>query len=290
VAGLTDQSVTATSAIRNPRGFYPADELGKVAVDGSTLDVTRDDGYGSYAVSTSWRDPVCGCTKDEALALVPRRLRYRCAQHKDRPYTNEQPFPFSADERRRADERAWDDLGDQLKVPTRYLGVSFETSNKTAVLTATEQFVDDEDMWGKCLVLLGPTGVGKTLAGFCALRRVAIWQCERACWWSIGALVRAFLHDARDKAFEQCVTSDFLFLDDIGRTYVKEGGLAEAMLEDLLVEREAEERRTLLTSNLTIPRLYEALGDRVADRLRGSWGVIVTAPSESLRRKRRLPR
>ena len=211
-----EQGVAATElATRAPSGFYPASELGKVAVDGSVLDVTCDHSSASgefivSAVSTSWRE-ACGCTKDASLDLVPRRLRYRCAGHKDRPYTPTTHFPWPADERQRAEERAWDDLAPRLKVPSRYLDVSFETSTKTPVITATEDFVEDEDLWGKCLAILGPTGVGKTLAGFCALRRFAVWNPRsRACWWSVAALVRAFLGDARDRAFDDCITADFL--------------------------------------------------------------------------------
>ena len=58
-------------AIRNVGGFYPSQEFGMIAVDGSILDGGE---FEDYAFSKTWRDPDCPfCLQPRFRRLVPRR-------------------------------------------------------------------------------------------------------------------------------------------------------------------------------------------------------------------------
>ncbi len=284
-AGIQDQR-----GVRDRRGLYDVYQHGRLAFDGSVLDKYGRDpqrGLDDYVWATGWQEPGCQCIRVEFRWLVGARERAAaCHGYQAPPPIN--PHPLSAAERAAIEAGIWPRLVTALNVPPRLYTASFEASQDTAAVRAVREFLDDPANTGRCLNLLGPTGVGKTYAAVCGLRRAAIWRCrpERTCYWPMAPLARQLLGDERDPVLDDCLTAEFLVLDDVGGTYVKQGGLVEALLEELLCEREAHERRTLLTSNLPAPALMQALGDRVADRLRGDWGVIVSLPGESLRRKR----
>jgi DNA replication protein DnaC len=195
---------------------------------------------------------------------------------------------MSPDERRRAEHRAWLQIAEKEGIAARYRAAAFETSSPTPALTATRDFLEDDENEGRCLVLAGPPGRGKTWCAHCAYRRVRVWETDQAAFFSMRQLVRALLdEEARDETFDRCRQDEFLVIDDVGGAYVREGGFVEGALEEILVEREAERLQTVLTTNATVTRFAELVGDRVMDRLKGDWGHWVSLPGESLRRKGR---
>ena len=60
-------------------------------------------------------------------------------------------------------------------------------------------------------------------------------------------------------------------------------GFVEQQLEQIVVEREAENLTTIFTTNLTGEQAAERLGDRMIDRLSGPWAIWVNCGGPNLR-------
>ena len=88
----------------------------------------------------------------------------------------------------------------------------------------------------------------------------------------------------RQDALARATTTEFQVFDDLGVEYVKEGGLIEALLDEIIWTRESEILPTIITTNLGAEALKARLPERLIDRLRGDWGRIYECPGPSLRR------
>lgn len=278
---------------RHTDRFYPLSELGKTAADGSPLDYEGAD----VALSRSWLEPDCPwCWRAEFWYFVPRFYLTSCRVHPERHRrlpTLPDPFPMGEDERILSERRAWAPIQHRERIPARYWGAAFETSAATPHLARARAFAEGEEERGdaQALTLAGPTGVGKTWDAICVFRRLAVWHCdpETARYFHVPRLLSALVRpadDDEDDLLEQCVEAELLCLDDLGAGYLKDGGLAEQQLESILVEREAEDRTTVVTTNLTLPLLAERLGDRIASRLAGSWSLWIECLGPDLRSRR----
>jgi DNA replication protein DnaC len=105
--------------------------------------------------------------------------------------------------------------------------------------------------------------------------------------YQFPVLIRKLIGEESDETLQECIDADVLWLDDVGAAYLKPDGLGEALFEEIVVTREANGCQVVMTTNLTIPRFEAAFGDRIADRLRGEWGVWRALPGQSFRRKPR---
>lgn len=266
--------------------MYLEEDRGKLACDGNVLDFPLGNGL---IASRAWHTPACGsCWRPEYWYLVPWEW-LTCRDHGRPMFPQVDPWPMSEEEKARAERRAWRKIADDPRIPLRYRNVSFETSRPTPAILAMQTFIspEDDDETG-CLVLAGPTGVGKTLALVAGFRHAAVWDGNDShVFYSFPVLVRKFLGEESQQTLEECVRADCLWVDDAGGSYLKEGGVAEALFEELVITREAEERRMAMTTNLTLSAFAEAFGDRIMDRIRGPWGLWVSLPGQSLRRKPR---
>ncbi|MGH7388851.1 MAG: ATP-binding protein [Candidatus Rokuibacteriota bacterium] len=294
-AGATLAIVTAQKAedrpraVRRPDGLYPRSEYGKLAITGDVL----DDVAAGVVVANAWRLRECPwCWRPDVIGLVPAWMR-RCAHHGLLPpLPAVDPYPFSDEERRVAERRAWAELGPRLGVPSRYLNFRLEDAEPTLAIRTVASFLSSKDDEHRCdagcLVLAGPTGVGKTVALVCALRRVAVWCAGSCVYYSFPSLVRRLIgaDDGEDaeSAFEKCIDASHLFVDDAYAGYLKPDGLGEALWDEILTTREARDLITIVTTNFTRPRFEELAGDRVADRLAGPWGLWADLPGASRRR------
>jgi DNA replication protein DnaC len=164
--------------------------------------------------------------------------------------------------------------------------VSIEESRPTPAIKVMDEIDDETD---RCIVLAGPTGTGKTHPMIAGFRRFAVWHRSKCVYWTFAALVRALINDGSDEVLEHAVEADLLAIDDMGSTYMKPDGVAEAGIEEIVVEREANEALTLLTTNLTLIQFRDVFGDRIADRIAGDWGDWHAVTGESMRKKTRRP-
>jgi DNA replication protein DnaC len=184
-------------------------------------------------------------------------------------------------ERRLEDSRSrWALFLKRSGVPERLHGAVLEIATRTVAAVAVMTYIDGGGIArGECLVLAGPTGVGKTFAAAGAI--IHGWSGRL---WYFGALAGALLDPKRrEEALAGCKDDALLVLDDLGTEYVKDGGLVQSFLDEIIWHREGNALPTIITTNLPAETLAERLGDRIADRLRGPWGRIVECTGSSLR-------
>jgi DNA replication protein DnaC/transcriptional regulator with XRE-family HTH domain len=186
----------------------------------------------------------------------------------------------------------------EAKVPRGFWPADLKTSQQTAAVRAARKFccgVDDDDEEfldspARTFVGLGPVGCGKTYAGVGAMRELSSLTRDMA-FIPFRGLLRALINpESRAEALQQATETDLILLDDIGG-YLKQDSLGEALVEEILLERELDRTRwTILTSNYDARAFFALLGDRVADRLQGDWGCVREVRGPSLRRHLRPAR
>lgn len=121
----------------------------------------------------------------------------------------------------------------------------------------------------KSLLLIGPTGVGKTHCAWSVLRAVAEtgtqlrWQMRTAA--DLYALLRPRDGEDSQDAFQRVADAHLLVLDDLGASKWTEW--VEEITYRLINHRYEECLPSIFTSNLPPAQLRDALGERVASRL-----------------------
>jgi DNA replication protein DnaC len=122
---------------------------------------------------------------------------------------------------------------------------------------------------GPSLLLIGPTGVGKTHQAYGALRHIAAagvrsqWRATPAA--DLYALLRPRHGVDSETEFRKWASARLLLVDDIGAA--KPSEWIEEVNYRLVNHRYENELPTLFTSNLTPKELADRLGERVFSRL-----------------------
>lgn len=130
---------------------------------------------------------------------------------------------------------------------------------------------------GPSLLLLGPTGVGKTFECYGAMRAISLcglyepWVVVSAA--DLYARLRPRHGVDAEKEFEAYVHAPLLGVDDVGAA--KHSAWVEEVNLRLVNRRYERSLPTLFTSNATVKGLREVLGDRVASRLREMTQIVV---------------
>jgi DNA replication protein DnaC len=201
--------------------------------------------------------------------------RYFCQHH--------QAEDNERQRRSRAQEAA-ENRGSWLKnigVPrSLWLFTDFDSVEPTKPVEIMEQYYAAGVKRGRALGLLGPTGVGKTLATV-ALIGELLPDFRDFMKYTLGLTLVRELNDFDTAAevMERCLRVRLLVLDDLPR--VTEPRVSQ-MLEETFIVRESERRATVFTSNVAPKQLSTILSDRVVDRMR-SWGEIHAIQGPSLR-------
>ena len=186
-------------------------------------------------------------------------------------------------------ERHWQRWAPEIGVPRRLVGASLLAEPRSDALARVDAYMKGPDFRaGRCLILAGPTGVGKSFAAVAALRELCRpsghFYAGRLLFCHVPKLCDAlFDFNKRQNTLDKAKRTRFVVLDDLGAEYVKEGGLSDASLEAIIWEREAEILPTIITTNLTAEGLKARLSERLIDRLRGDWGCIYECPGPSWR-------
>lgn len=129
-----------------------------------------------------------------------------------------------------------------------------------------------------CLVVLsGQAGCGKSLA--------AAW----ACAVTRGA---AYIHATELQGIDNAERYDkrlrwpgIVVIDDVGTEYNSEKRFAAQRIEAAIVEREAHEWPTVITTNLLPGVFRDRYGERIASRINGDGIGWVSLPAEDLRKR-----
>lgn len=139
-----------------------------------------------------------------------------------------------------------------------------------------------------CLIL-GPTGVGKTVAAALAFRRVLgagvrhagpAWDfAATARWYDASALARARrgwpLGQGDPPEFERAAGASILFLDDLGQERQDDGSL-----RDVLNERYSNARPTVVTTGLRMPELVTRYDAQFVRRILQGGTILDVFPKE----------
>jgi DNA replication protein DnaC len=160
---------------------------------------------------------------------------------------------------------------------------------ETKAIMAARHYMQTGVATGHCLVLCGPTGVGKTWAGVAALLDDPEDRERSRYFFHTPSLGRVLgFHSERDAMRDCALESDLVLLDDLGAEYRKRdgSGLLDALVEEIVWERETSRLPTIITTNLPPAQFGAEVGDRLADRVLGEWGRVVELPGQSLRRRR----
>lgn len=193
-------------------------------------------------------------------------------------------------ERRDAEAQA---AGIPRRFRSGFSGFIADTEPKQAVLACcrdyAQQLANGELHRGRGLVLAGPLGLGKThLAAAIVLhlldngvRRVRFTTCA-----DLIDAVRATWNHKSPKTSEQVVEElgerlDLLVVDEVGVSSGSDG--EKDILFRVLDRRYAEERPTVLATNLNTTRIREYLGERLYDRLREAYTWVKFDGWESVR-------
>lgn len=146
---------------------------------------------------------------------------------------------------------------------------------------------------GDSLLIIGPTGTGKTYLGYRILRHlvnryVLDHQNIIRAKFDVNVIGEDALMKGRRASgsidsvtFEyQFLRPSFLMIDDLG--VAKGSEYAEAEMFSLINHRYENLLTTIFTSNVSVLDLGERIGERISDRLNGMCSVIVL-DGESLR-------
>lgn len=123
---------------------------------------------------------------------------------------------------------------------------------------------------GKSLLLVGPTGTGKTFTAYGVVRALSVCGVSAPWLFTTAADMYAQLRPRprvdSEEEFEKYARATFLVLDDLGAAKGSEWN--EEINYRLINYRYEREKPTLITSNVPPKDLADVLGGRVASRLR----------------------
>lgn len=151
-------------------------------------------------------------------------------------------------------------------------------ANKRAML-AVREFLAGEH---RLLVLAGGVGTGKTMASAWLAAKIAEVRGRKVEMITAPGLARVSVYKEDEVGpLERC---DLLIVDDVGTEFLDTKGMFLTQFDSLMNERYANDRRTVITTNLTAKAFSERYGERLIDRVRES-GRFVEIAGESMRRK-----
>jgi DNA replication protein DnaC len=182
-------------------------------------------------------------------------------------------------------------VAERLGIPLRLrleligtVGVAAPPLADTPALAAMRTWVSTGKDAGECVVLCGPTGIGKTCAAAWGLLQLPPGGRRFVYFPALCAMLMD--PDRRADARALALHTPVLVCDDFGAEYIKAAGsYLEGQIDEVIWTREAECRPTVFTTNLTPDQLKARVTDRTIDRWR-AWGRVYELPGASLRARR----
>lgn len=206
---------------------------------------------------------------------------------------------------RKASEAAWRDIEEKRLVaklgsaliPRRFQDKTFDAykadtdqqANALKVCRSyAERFTEHYEA-GRCLMLLGTPGTGKTHLAAAIADYVMRTTSARALYRTVGGILQYIKGSYGDseyseaEAFDSLCKPELLIIDEVGATKPTEFELAT--LFQIINTRYEEQLPTILVSNLMPKELAPALGERCVDRLREGGGIALVFDWKSARRE-----
>lgn len=145
-----------------------------------------------------------------------------------------------------------------------------EAATETDALRGVRGWLQGSERW--CL-LVGPVGTGKSVAARWAVAQVF----ETGRWALMTSAARLGRLSTWDDAGEldRLECADLLVVDDVGTEGYNNH--ARVTVSALLDARHDRGNRTILTTNLVGGQLSRWLGERITDRIKASFALVVTS-------------
>lgn len=190
-------------------------------------------------------------------------------------------------------------LGDAL-IPKRFekrtlANYSAENEGQRKALSFCRHYVkvfDEIVESGRCMVLIGKPGTGKTHLGVAIANELLHKTSRTAVYRTVGSILQAIRatydrYSERSEAdiLSSLVTPDLLVLDEVGVSKEQPSDFELTTLFAIINGRYEQMRPTVVISNLDAEQLPVAMGERCVDRLREGNLIVVPFDWESYRGK-----
>ena len=148
------------------------------------------------------------------------------------------------------------------------------------VVAFSEEFKPSQEHSGRCIVMIGDTGTGKSHLA-CAVASLVIKEyCGTARFTSVSEINRLVRESkgynakySETEVIEAFGNYDLLIVDEVG---IQSGSDAESRaLFDVFNARYQNMKSTIVISNLNQAQVREALGQRIFDRLKEGGGEVL---------------
>jgi DNA replication protein DnaC len=170
---------------------------------------------------------------------------------------------IGSDETRRKFEQARAAAAWRRDVPLRYVDVTIKKITDPDLLDWLATLPPSlHDL--RSLLIAGPTGTGKTYAGWAVLRQLDLRAWKAVTYVDFCAQLRPSGKDP-EATFERYARAPLLFLDDLGAA--KGSEWVEETTYRLINRRYEAKLPGIFTTNVPLAQLREVLGERVSSRL-----------------------
>ena len=129
-----------------------------------------------------------------------------------------------------------------------------------------DSFIEND---GSSVLLYGETGVGKTFLMNCIAQRVLSrgYSVVFISAYRIAEILREYQFDGSETDLvNELLTCDLLCIDDLGAEPLYRGNTISGLYY-VVNERYRADRSMVITTNCSIPQMYERYGDRIAARV-----------------------
>lgn len=172
-------------------------------------------------------------------------------------------------------------------LPSRFINRNFgnytvRSAEQKNALGMIENYANDTDKLaqGRCLILTGSVGVGKTHLAAAIINTVIRTDNDID---AVYTTARDMIRDIRSTwgsstrnemtVIDHYASTHMLVIDEVGVQYGTESELIQMF--EILDKRYGNQLPTVIISNLSLTELFALLGDRITDRLREDGGVSV---------------
>ena len=194
-----------------------------------------------------------------------------------------------AEEKRKS--RRIDELLGNSGIPKRFQDKTFDNYQLSEgnakqeevfnrVVAFSEEFKPSQEHSGRCIVMIGDTGTGKSHLACAVASHVIKKYCGTARFTSVSEINRLVRESkgynakySETEVIEAFGNYDLLIVDEVG---IQSGSDAESRaLFDVFNARYQNMKSTIVISNLNQAQVREALGQRIFDRLKEGGGEVL---------------